>query len=117
MVVVDLPASCFENETIPSEPPRPTIRSIQPWCRLVLAACDGEGALAGVLGNNKSATSVTERPSTTKGAGAYLTALAVEGFRGIGPGQALTLTVSPGLAIIVGRNSSGSPASPKHWKC
>lgn len=46
---------------------------------LVLAACDGEDALAGVLSNSKAATPVTEKPSATKGTGAYLTSLAVEG--------------------------------------
>ena len=77
------------------------------WSSLVLAACDGEDSLAGVLSNNRSATPVTEKPSVTKGTGAYLTSLAVEGFRGIGPRQTLTLTAGPGLTIIVGRNGSG----------
>ena len=31
----------------------------------------------------------------------------MEGFRGIGPKQTLTLTAGPGLTIIVGRNGSG----------
>src|SRR5947207_2630267 len=42
-----------------------------------------------------------------KQAGAYLTSLTVEGFRGIGPGRTLTLTPGPGLTIVVGRNGSG----------
>ena len=78
------------------------------WSSLVLAACDGDDALAGVLNNGKAATPVTEKPSATKGIGAYLTSLAVEGFRGIGPRQTLTLTAGPGLTIIVGRNGSGT---------
>lgn len=77
------------------------------WSGLVLAACDGEDALAGVLSNSKAATTVTEKTTATKGTGAYLTSLAVEGFRGIGPRQTLTLTAGPGLTIIVGRNGSG----------
>ena len=77
------------------------------WSGLVLAACDGEDALAGVLSNSKAAAPVKNKPSATKGTGAYLTSLAVEGFRGIGPRQTLTLTAGPGLTIIVGRNGSG----------
>lgn len=77
------------------------------WSSLVLAACDGDDALAGALSNTKLAAPVTEKPSATKGTGAYLTSLAVEGFRGIGPRQTLTLTAGPGLTIIVGRNGSG----------
>ncbi len=77
------------------------------WSNLVLAACDGEDALAGVLSNTKAAPPDTEKSTVTKGTGAYLTALAVEGFRGIGPRQTLTLTAAPGLTIIVGRNGSG----------
>jgi len=77
------------------------------WSSLVLAACDGEDALAGLLSNSKAATPVTEEAPATKGTGAYLTSLTVEGFRGIGPRQTLTLTPGPGLTIVVGRNGSG----------
>ena len=77
------------------------------WSGLVLAACDGHDALDGILLNTKVATPVTEKPSATKGTGAYLTSLTVEGFRGIGPRQTLTLTPGPGLTIVVGRNGSG----------
>src|SRR5207249_1573315 len=40
-------------------------------------------------------------------AGAYLTSLTVQGFRGIGPKRTLSLTPGPGLTIVVGRNGSG----------
>jgi len=77
------------------------------WSSLVLAACDGRAALDGVLQNTKPGPTSTEKAATTTGAGAYLTSLTVEGFRGIGPRQTLTLTAGPGLTIIVGRNGSG----------
>ena len=77
------------------------------WSALVLAACDGGDVLDAVLRNTKVEATPTEKAVTTKGAGAYLTSLTVEGFRGIGPRQTLTLTAGPGLTIIVGRNGSG----------
>ena len=52
------------------------------WSGLVLAACDGHDALDGILLNTKVATPVTEKPSATKGTGAYLTSLTVEGWGG-----------------------------------
>src|SRR6185436_10754999 len=39
--------------------------------------------------------------------GAYLASLSVQGFRGIGPKQTLTLNPAPGLTIVIGRNGSG----------
>ena len=39
------------------------------WSGLVLAACDGEDALAGVLSNSKAAAPVKNKPSATKGTG------------------------------------------------
>ena len=38
---------------------------------------------------------------------AFLKAIAVEGFRGIGPKATLDLTPGPGLTLVVGRNGSG----------
>ncbi len=70
---------------------------------LVLAACDGRDALDGVLQNAKTTAKADEKATATTHAGAYLT---VEGFRGIGPRQTLTLTPRPGLTIVVGRNGS-----------
>ena len=47
-------------------------------------------------------------PETTiEPPGAYLHAITVEGFRGIGPAATLTLTPGPGLTLVVGRNGSG----------
>ncbi|MFA5910375.1 MAG: AAA family ATPase [Vicinamibacterales bacterium] len=79
----------------------------KPWSSLVLAACDGRDALDSVLQNTKTTTKADEKATATTHAGAYLTSLTVEGFRGIGPRQTLTLTPGPGLTIVVGRNGSG----------
>ncbi len=38
---------------------------------------------------------------------AFLKAITVEGFRGIGPKATLDLTPGPGLTLVVGRNGSG----------
>jgi len=72
------------------------------WSGLVLAACDGRDALDGILQNAKATAKAAEKATATTHAGAYLTSLTVEGW-GAGPG----------LTIVVGRNGSGSPASPR----
>ena len=77
------------------------------WSSLVLAACDGRDAVEGLLLNAKAAAKPSAPAGTKKRAGAYLTSLTVEGFRGIGPKQTLTFTPGPGLTIVVGRNGSG----------
>ena len=77
------------------------------WSGLVLAACDGRDALDGILQNANTTAKADEKTTATTHAGAYLTSLTVEGFRGIGPRQTLTLTPGPGLTIVVGRNGSG----------
>lgn len=77
------------------------------WSSLVLAACEGRDALDGILQNAKTTGKADEKATATAHAGAYLTSLTVEGFRGIGPKQTLTLTPGPGLTIVVGRNGSG----------
>ena len=51
---------------------------------------------------------IAERPTEQQiHGGAYLKAITVEGFRGIGPERTLTLTPGPGLTLVVGRNGSG----------
>jgi recombinational DNA repair ATPase RecF len=77
------------------------------WSSLVLAACDGRDAVENLLLNVKTGAKPSAQASTKKSAGAYLTALAVQGFRGIGPSQTLTFTPGPGLTIVIGRNGSG----------
>ncbi len=43
----------------------------------------------------------------TEPVGAYITALEVEGFRGIGERARLELVPGPGLTLVIGRNGSG----------
>lgn len=59
---------------------------------LVMAACDG-----------RAGETVEKRTSPA----AFLKALAVEGFRGIGPGARLELKPGPGITLVLGRNGSG----------
>jgi recombinational DNA repair ATPase RecF len=77
------------------------------WAGAVLAAFEGRDALDDFL----SGGAVTARPAVKepnkRPAEAYLTSLSVEGFRGIGPAQTLSLNPAPGLTLIVGRNGSG----------
>ena len=83
------------------------------WSSLVLAACDGRDARDRVLQNTKAAKPAAEKIAISAGTGAYLTSLAVEGFRSIGPRQTLTLTVGSGLTIV-GRNASGKDGWRNH---
>src|SRR5436190_584057 len=77
------------------------------WSSLVLAACDGRDAVENLLLNAKATAKPAAQAGPKKSAGAYLTSLAVQGFRGIGPSQTLTFTPGPGLTIVIGRNGSG----------
>ena len=75
---------------------------------LVLAACQGPDALANALDpTRKTPDGVPSAEAPAVAAPAYLRAITVEGFRGIG--KAATLEVSPGngLTLVVGRNGSG----------
>jgi hypothetical protein len=92
------------------------------WWPLVLAALDGPEELTKLLEapSSRAAAPSSRAPSAaTGGEGcavsgpsgpprvAFLKAVAVEGFRGIGPKAALDLTPGPGLTLVVGRNGSG----------
>ena len=46
-------------------------------------------------------------PEDGEPAGAWLTGVAVQGFRGIGPRAELELLPGPGLTVVVGRNGTG----------
>jgi recombinational DNA repair ATPase RecF len=77
------------------------------WGALVLAALEGrDGLEAELAGRAASPRAAATRPSPAPG-GAFLQAIAVEGFRGIGPAQTLELRPGPGLTLVVGRNGSG----------
>jgi energy-coupling factor transporter ATP-binding protein EcfA2 len=76
---------------------------------LVVAAFQGVDSVDAVLGGEP-------RPAAKVGVGAaepaapaavYLTAIEVEGFRGIGPPATLRIDPGPGLTLVVGRNGSG----------
>ena len=45
--------------------------------------------------------------ATAASAAIFLTAIEVEGFRGIGPPTMLSIDPGPGLTLVVGRNGSG----------
>ena len=80
------------------------------WPYLVLAACEGPGALAAILAGG-AATTLERRGSDaaapSDAPGAYLRSITVEGFRGIGPRQTIELEPGPGLTVVAGRNGSG----------
>jgi uncharacterized Zn finger protein (UPF0148 family) len=46
-------------------------------------------------------------PDEADSAGTFLTAISVEGFRGVGPAARLDLYPAPGLMVVSGRNGSG----------
>lgn len=75
----------------------------------VLAAIQGEGALEAVLSGDPSvleeAQAGDEEGSDRRKA--YLSAIEVVGFRGVGPVSRLELTPGPGLTVVAGRNGSG----------
>ncbi len=76
---------------------------------LVLAAFQGPDWIDAVLRGEVG----PESQSRVQGgvhrarAAVYLTAIEVEGFRGIGPTATLAIDAGPGLTLIVGRNGSG----------
>ncbi|MFW0874222.1 AAA family ATPase [Rhodococcoides corynebacterioides] len=75
---------------------------------LVMAALEGDDALAGLL--DGTSTPQPRAPSdieTSEPVGAFLTSISVAGFRGIGPKAVLHLHPAPGITIVSGRNGSG----------
>src|SRR5262245_19219003 len=82
--------------------------SVDPaWSPLVLGALEGpKGLEAELLGGAIAPTAAAAAASAIPGA-AFLRAVSVEGFRGIGPRRTLELSPGPGLTLVVGRNGSG----------
>ncbi|MFE6923805.1 AAA family ATPase [Nocardia sp. NPDC057663] len=77
---------------------------------MILTALEGDQPLDDYLGGSSrdlptSGTSSVGAPDSSRGT--FLTAIDVEGFRGIGPATTLTLRPEPGLTIVAGRNGSG----------
>lgn len=79
---------------------------------VVLAAMESDEDLSEVLGAGATKTTLVDSltapiEATPEPAGAYLTSISVQGFRGIGPKVTLPLKPGPGLTVIAGRNGSG----------
>ena len=77
------------------------------WGVLVLGALEGRDGLEAELLGRRASPGQDAARALAAPAGAYLRSIAVEGFRGIGPPQALELAPGPGLTLVVGRNGSG----------
>ena len=75
---------------------------------LILAAFQGADLVDAVLRGEPGSSAKAEAPHAAGAASAvYLTAIEVEGFRGIGPPTTLNIDPGPGLTLVVGRNGSG----------
>ena len=75
---------------------------------LVLAACEGDEFLAAELdGAGQPAGDEQGEGASSQPVGAYLTSIAVEGFRGIGPRAELPIEPGPGLTLVIGPNGCG----------
>jgi energy-coupling factor transporter ATP-binding protein EcfA2 len=74
---------------------------------IVLAALTSPEALDDLLENGEVAEEATPRLARSRPVGAYVNAVTVEGFRGVGRPATLTLTAGPGLTLVIGRNGSG----------
>ena len=75
---------------------------------VVVAALLGDDALAELLAGTFVAPARTSTATVSaEPQRAYLGAISVRGFRGIGPHSTLKLTPGPGLTLVIGRNGSG----------
>jgi ABC-type Mn2+/Zn2+ transport system ATPase subunit len=76
---------------------------------LILAAFQGAAPVDATLRGEGGSTlaSAAHIAATATPAAVYITAIEVEGFRGIGPPSTLQIDPGPGLTLVVGRNGSG----------
>ena len=74
---------------------------------LLVAAAFNDDELAEALAGLPVERPAPDRRDLVQPERAYLAALAVEGFRGIGPRAELQLKPAPGLTVVAGRNGSG----------
>jgi len=74
---------------------------------LVLAALLGEDEVNACLGGTSPARPELDPTPAAPPCRAYVKALTVEGFRGIGPTSRVELSAGPGLTLVIGRNGSG----------
>lgn len=72
---------------------------------ILWGACDGDAALAAALAGE--AVAPPTHSGIRRATPVWLSSVAVEGFRGIGPRAELLLDPKPGLTLVVGRNGSG----------
>jgi DNA repair exonuclease SbcCD ATPase subunit len=86
------------------------------WSGFVMAALEGPDELARLIDDEGlyetpphgiPAITADDLARHQQPRAAFLRALTVEGFRGIGPKATLDLTPGPGLTLVVGRNGSG----------
>lgn len=74
----------------------------------IMGALIGEQALDGALEIGTSAARSQDPPGDVeKPTPVFLESIVVEGFRGIGEPSTLTISPTPGLTVIAGRNGSG----------
>lgn len=74
---------------------------------LLVAAAFDDDELAEALAGAQIERPAPDLRALVEPERAYLAAIAVEGFRGIGPPAELQLKPAPGLTVIAGRNGSG----------
>lgn len=74
---------------------------------LVLAALEGDAALAQVISGDAAVHDIVVGRESKECPRTYLRSVTVEGFRGVGQAVTLDLTPGPGLVLVVGRNGSG----------
>ena len=76
---------------------------------LILTAFQGADAVEAELRGEPGpgATTAGHLQQAAAPSAVYLTAVDVEGFRGIGPPTSLSIDPGPGLTLVVGRNGSG----------
>ena len=75
---------------------------------IVIGACHGADALDATLeGKAPEPSRKAEAKAPSVRNHAYIQAIEVQGFRGVGPPASLPITTGPGLTLVVGRNGSG----------
>ena len=77
---------------------------------LIFAALDSDEMVADILGGASMSMNdvrATVRNTEPPAAGAFLSSIAVQGFRGVGPELKVVFAPGPGLTVISGRNGSG----------
>ncbi|MFF5768537.1 AAA family ATPase [Streptomyces tanashiensis] len=96
------------NADEPTDPTRSNPADQPPPLAYLVRTRLGEAALTEpVKALLKEALGENETRGTSPAGRVYLDSLAVNGFRGIGPRARLSLSLRPGVNLVVGRNGSG----------